>query len=117
MTETATYKAQRNITKKIHNQELRFLCTARRQTLVNISMKFHEDILNGFKVIEQKQFCHRNCYLQSSTDSRMDGHGKNNMAPNPEVGRHNNPSVRSDDVIFSQIYLSNCKQRLKGGLT
>ena len=34
--------------------------------LVNISMKFREDILNGLKVIERTQFCHRNCYLQSS---------------------------------------------------
>ena len=34
--------------------------------LVNISMMFHEDILNGLKVIERTQFCHRNCYLQSS---------------------------------------------------
>ena len=34
--------------------------------LVNISMKFHEDILNGFKVIERTQFCHRNCYLRCS---------------------------------------------------
>ena len=34
--------------------------------LVNISMKFHEDILNGLKVIERTQFCHRSCYLQSS---------------------------------------------------
>ena len=34
--------------------------------LVNICMKFHEDILNGFKVTERTQFCLRNCYLQSS---------------------------------------------------
>ena len=34
--------------------------------LVNISMKFQEDILNGLKVIERTRFCHRNCYLQSS---------------------------------------------------
>ena len=34
--------------------------------LVNICMKFHEDILNGFKVTELTQFCLRNCYLQSS---------------------------------------------------
>ena len=32
--------------------------------LVNISLKFHEDILNGLKVIERTQFCHRNCYIQ-----------------------------------------------------
>ena len=34
--------------------------------MINISMKFHEDILNGLKVTERIQFCYRNCYLQSS---------------------------------------------------
>ena len=34
--------------------------------LVNIGMKFHEDILNGFKVKKRTRFCLRNCYLQSS---------------------------------------------------
>ena len=34
--------------------------------LVNISMKFHEDILNSLKVIDRTQVCHRNYYLQSS---------------------------------------------------
>ena len=34
--------------------------------LVNICMKFHEDTLNGFKVIERTRFCLRNCELQSS---------------------------------------------------
>ena len=44
--------------------------------LVNISMKFHEDILNGLKVRERTQFCHRNCYLQSSK-----GHNSKNIYP------------------------------------
>ena len=44
--------------------------------LVNISMKFHEDILNGLKVIERTQVCHRNCYLQSSK-----GHNSINIYP------------------------------------
>ena len=44
--------------------------------LVNISMKFHEDILNDLKVIEQTQFCHRNCYLQNSK-----GHNSKNTYP------------------------------------
>ena len=46
--------------------------------LVNISMKFHEDNLNGLKVIERTQFCHRNCYmyLQSSK-----GHNSKNIYP------------------------------------
>ena len=48
-----TYKVQRNITKKIHIQELRFLRSACHPMLINIYMKFHEDILNGFQVTEQ----------------------------------------------------------------
>ena len=43
--------------------------------LVNISLKFHEDILNGLKVIERIQFCHRNLYLQSSK-----GHNSKNIS-------------------------------------
>ena len=54
--ETATYKVQRGITLKIYIQELRFLHSARRLMLVNISMKFHEDILNGFQVTEPTRF-------------------------------------------------------------
>ena len=34
--------------------------------LVSICMKFHEDILNGFKVTERMRFCLGNCYLQNS---------------------------------------------------
>ena len=64
--ETATYKVQRGITKKIHKQELWFLHCACRHMMLNICMKFHEDILKGFKVKELTRFCHRNCYLQSS---------------------------------------------------
>ena len=44
--------------------------------LVNISMKFHEDILSGLKVIERTQFCHKNRYLQSSK-----GHTSKNLYP------------------------------------
>ena len=36
--------------------------------LDNISMKLHEEILNGLNVIERTQFCHRNCYLQNSKE-------------------------------------------------
>ena len=53
VTETATYKVQRDITKKVSIQELRFLHSARRLILVNICMKFHEDILSSFKFIER----------------------------------------------------------------
>ena len=50
--ETATHKVQRDVTQNVSIQELWFLCSARRLLLVNICMKFHEDILNGFKVTE-----------------------------------------------------------------
>ena len=64
--ETATQKVQRDVTKKVSLQELWFLRSAYRLMLVNICMKFHEDILNGFKVTEPTRLCLRNCYLQSS---------------------------------------------------
>ena len=44
--------------------------------LVNISMTFHEDILNGLEVIQRTQFCHRNFYLQ-----RSKGHNSKNIHP------------------------------------
>ena len=57
---------------KLYNQELWFFHSVCNPMLVNISMKFHEDILNGFKVIELTHFWHRNYYLQSSK-----GHNSN----------------------------------------
>ena len=53
VTETGTYKVQRDVTQKVSKQELWFLHSACHLMLVNICMKFHEDILNGFKVIER----------------------------------------------------------------
>ena len=47
-----TVKFQRGITTKLSRQELRFLCSAHHLTL-HISMKFHENILKGFQVIER----------------------------------------------------------------
>ena len=49
VTETDTYKVQRGITKYIYIyiQELWFLRSAHRLMLVNISITFHENILNG----------------------------------------------------------------------
>ena len=41
----------RGKTPKVYGQELRFLCSARRLIMLYISMKFNENILNGFKVI------------------------------------------------------------------
>ena len=54
--ETATKKVQRDVTQKVSIQELWFLRSACHLMLVNICMKFHEDILNGFKVTERMRF-------------------------------------------------------------
>ena len=55
-------------------QELWLLRSARRLMLIDIYMKFREDNLNGFQVIEQKRV--------RQTDGHIDARGKNNM------GRH-----------------------------
>ena len=57
VTETATYKVQRGITPKVYIQELWFLHSAHCLMLVNISLKFYEDILNGFQVTERTRIC------------------------------------------------------------
>ena len=46
-------KFQRGITAKLYSQELQFLCSACRLMMRYILMKFHDNILNGFQVIEQ----------------------------------------------------------------
>ena len=54
---TANYKLQRDVTKKIHIQELWFLHSACHLLVLNICMKFYEYILNSSKVIERTRFC------------------------------------------------------------
>ena len=44
---------QRGITPKVYRQELLFLCSAHLLTMLYISMKFQENILNDFQVIER----------------------------------------------------------------
>ena len=45
-----TQKVQRDVTQKVSMQELHSACCL---ILVNICLKIHEDILDGFKVIER----------------------------------------------------------------
>ena len=61
MVEIAIVNVQRIITPKVCNPELRFLCSARRLVVLNICVKFHENILNGFVVTERTQVCGKNC--------------------------------------------------------
>ena len=64
--------------------------------LVNISMKFHEDSLNGLKVIQRTQFCHRNCYLQSSK-----GRNSNNISKSyGSCTLHGRSSMRISGTVF-----------------
>ena len=61
-------KVQRDITQKIYIQEFWFLRYAHRLMLVNISMTFHEDILNGFQVTELQSGRHCFLFLAFSTN-------------------------------------------------
>ena len=40
-------------------QGLKFMRSARRLLLIDIYMKFREDVLKGFQVIERTRFCDR----------------------------------------------------------
>ena len=70
-------KFQRGITPELYAQELRFLCSARCLMMLCISMKYHENILNSFQVIEQTLL------RDERTDRRTDNWGKNNVSPHP----------------------------------
>ena len=75
---TAYYKLQRDVTKKIHIQELWFLHSACHLLVLNICMKFCEYILNSFKVYRADTNLSRNCYLKSSK-------GRNSKSINTKV--------------------------------
>ena len=59
--------------------ELWFLHSAHPLMYIDIYMKFHEDRLNSFQVIERTRFC----------DRQTDVLGKNNTSPYPKGWRHN----------------------------
>ena len=43
------------ITPKVGKPELRFMCSAFRLMVLNVWVKFHENMSSGFKVMEQTQ--------------------------------------------------------------
>ena len=49
---------QNGITTKLYRQELQFLCSAHYLMMLYISLKFLNNILNGFQVIEQTRNNH-----------------------------------------------------------
>ena len=73
-------KVPREITQKVKMQELWFLHSACRLMLTDIYMKFREDSLNGFQVIERTRFCDR------QTDGQTDAWKKKINLPTLKGG-------------------------------
>ena len=48
-----TVNTQRAITPKVEKPELRFMCSARCLMVFNVCVKFHKNMLSGFKVMER----------------------------------------------------------------
>ena len=53
MVEMAIFNIQRAITLKVGKPELWLLCSACRHMVLNVCVKFHENMSSGFKVIKQ----------------------------------------------------------------
>ena len=66
---TVFNKFQREITPKLYRQELQFLWSAPHLKILDLSMKFHENILNSFQVIEGTQNYH--CQIQRGITPKM----------------------------------------------
>ena len=62
----AIFNVQRAMTPKVCNSKLRFLHSERRLIVLNIFVKFHENIVNGFEVRERTRVCGRNGNFQCS---------------------------------------------------
>ena len=58
--EMSIFSVQRAITPEVCNPELLFLCSALLLMVLNVCVKFHENILNGFEVTEQTIVCGKN---------------------------------------------------------
>ena len=61
--EMAIFNVQRAKTPKVCNPELRFLYSAHHLIVLNICVKYHDNILNGFEVIVRTRVCGRNCHF------------------------------------------------------
>ena len=51
--DTKIVNTQRAITPKVRKPELQFMCSVRHLKVFNVSMKFHENMSSGFKVMER----------------------------------------------------------------
>ena len=68
---------QREITPKVENPELRFMCSAHRLRVLNICVKFHENMSSGFKVMERtrKLLTDRHTHTQREKTKTLYPHG------------------------------------------
>ena len=57
MVKMAIFNIQRAIILKVGKPELRFMCSARRLMVLNICVKFHENMSSGFNVMELTHNC------------------------------------------------------------
>ena len=64
--ELAIFNVQRAITPKVCNPELWLPCSACCLIVLNICVKFHENILNGFEVTERTRVCGKIAIFQCS---------------------------------------------------
>ena len=67
-TQNCIYHCPRGIILRIYKQELWFLCMTRCLNVLYKCIKFHQNIFNGYQVIEWTRFCDGQTYGQ--TDRR-----------------------------------------------
>ena len=66
MLEMAMFNIQRAIIPKVGIPELQFMCSASPLIVLYICVKFHENISNGFQLVEWTRVYGRNGYVQCS---------------------------------------------------
>ena len=61
----AIFNIQRAITLTVGKQELRFMCSACHLMVFNVCVKFHENMLSGFKVMEATKIVNRQTHTHT----------------------------------------------------
>ena len=70
--EMAIFNVQRAITPNVCSPDLRFLRSACRHLVLNICVKFQENILNGFEVTERSRVCGKIAIVQCSKGNNIE---------------------------------------------
>ena len=66
---------QREITPKVENPKLWFMCSARRLMVFNVCVKFHENMSSGFKVMELTRKLLRHTHTHREKTKTLYPHG------------------------------------------